>query len=224
MKIGIIIFPGSNRYLDLKICLEQLNETNIDCVWYQSSQALHYDLIILPGGFSYGDQQAPGAIAAREPIINSLRNSAKRGVSILGICNGFQILTQAGLLPGKLLSNVENKFICKNVKIEIVCNKNRFTKNYSIGQIIKLPVAHQSGRYVVTTAEAQLLHDNEQIIMRYQTGSNNNGSIESIAGILNKSKNICGLMPHPENSACIHHGDLSGQIFFRSILESFPWR
>lgn len=218
MKIAIILFPGFNRYKELKRCLEQYCSAKIDYVWHQTTNDLNYDLIIIPGGFSYGDEEGPGTIAARSSIISSIIHSAKRGVMILGICNGFQILTKARLLPGQLHENITKRFICKKLAIEITNNNTRFTQNYHANQRINLPIAHANGRYSATDSEIKSLMDNNQIIMRYSAEHNINGSKAAIAGIINKSGNICGIMPHPENCFLPHQGGTDGSAFFSSIM------
>ncbi|WJW79918.1 phosphoribosylformylglycinamidine synthase subunit PurQ [Bartonella sp. TP] len=218
MKIAIILFPGFNRYTEIKKCLEQYSSPRIDYIWHQETQDLNYDLIIIPGGFSYGDEEGAGTIAARSPIINSIAHSAKRGVMLLGICNGFQILTKAKLLPGQLQENVTKRFICKKLEIEITNNNTRFTQHYRAHQKISLPIAHANGRYSATDNEIKSLVENNQIIMRYSATNNVNGSTAAIAGIINKAGNICGIMPHPENYFLPHQGGTDGLAFFTSII------
>ena len=187
-------------------------------VWHKDSELPKVDTIIIPGGFSYGDYLRAGAIAARSPVMEAVREAATRGVNVLGICNGFQILTEAGLLPGVLMRNAALNFVCREVKLEVVNAQTAFTHHYTKGQILRCPVAHHDGNYFADSKTLATLEDNEQIAFRYGTGTNPNGSRNDIAGVLNKNKNVLGMMPHPENLIETAHGGTDGRDLFTGLL------
>lgn len=178
MKSLIIQFPGSNRDRDMIAAIDKISGKSSTLVWHKETELPKADLIVIPGGFSYGDYLRAGAIAARSPIIEEIRKAADDGVLILGVCNGFQILTEAGLLPGGLMRNASLKFVCKNVKLTISNNQNAFNSRYQKGQTITCPVAHHDGNYFADPKTLQAIKDNDQIAFRYANGSNPNGSMK----------------------------------------------
>lgn len=187
-------------------------------VWQTDTEIPDVDLIVVPGGFSYGDYLRCGAIAARMPFMKALQEKAKKGVHVMGVCNGFQILLEAGLLPGALMRNASLKFVCKEVELQVSNAKTAFTSAYVQDQIIRCPVAHHDGNYFADDKTLKSLQDNDQIIFRYANGTNPNGSIDNIAGITNKAGNVLGMMPHPENLIEDAHGGIDGRGLFESAL------
>ncbi len=207
MKSSVIVFPGSNCDRDIAVALEKLQFKN-SMVWHKETKLPKSDLIVVPGGFSYGDYLRSGAIAAKSNILSEVINAGKKGALILGICNGFQILIECGLLQGALLRNSGLKFISKDIFVKVQSNKNKFFKKYKTGETLKLNIAHNEGNYFTDKKHLKELEDNDLIPLKYcdQKGnidfkSNPNGSINNIAGIFNKNKNILGMMPHPERMA-----------------------
>tara|TARA_A100001011_G_scaffold339306_1_gene370661 strand:- start:78 stop:755 length:678 start_codon:yes stop_codon:yes gene_type:complete len=204
MKSSVIVFPGSNCDRDIAVALEKLQFKN-SMVWHKETELPSSDLIVVPGGFSYGDYLRSGAIAAKSNILSEVINAAKKGSLILGICNGFQILIECGLLQGALLRNSGLKFISKNINVKVQSNRNKFFNKYQVGEVLKLNIAHNEGNYFTDNNHLKELEDNDLIPIKYcdEKGnidfrSNPNGSINNIAGIFNKNKNILGMMPHPE--------------------------
>ena len=204
MKSSVIVFPGSNCDRDIAVALEKLQFKN-SMVWHKETKLPKSDLIVVPGGFSYGDYLRSGAIAAKSNILSEVINAGKKGALILGICNGFQILIECGLLQGALLRNSGLKFISKDIFVKVQSNKNKFFKKYKTGETLKLNIAHNEGNYFTDKKHLKELEDNDLIPLKYcdEKGSidfksNPNGSINNIAAIFNKNKNILGMMPHPE--------------------------
>ncbi len=189
-------------------------------VWHKDAELPDVDLIVIPGGFSYGDYLRAGAIAARAPIMQAIRARAAQGVHVLGVCNGFQILTEAGLLPGTLMRNASLRFVCREVRLEVVNAGTRFTSGYRAGQVITTPVAHHDGNYFIDASGLKALEDNAQIAFRYAEGTNPNGSVADIAGVFNAEKTVLGLMPHPENLIESAHGGSDGRALFESLLNA----
>lgn len=220
MKSAIIQFPGSNRDRDMIAALASISGSAPALIWHQETELPKADLIVIPGGFSYGDYLRAGAIAARSPMLSQVAEQAGRGVPVLGVCNGFQILTEAGLLPGGLMRNASLKFVCKTVQLEVSNADTFFTSEYTQGQIINCPVAHHDGNYFAAPDTLQQIEDNGQVAFRYANGTNPNGSINDIAGVLNQNKNVLGLMPHPENLIEPAHGGTDGRALFESALRS----
>ncbi len=220
MKSVVVQFPGSNRDRDMIAALKHVSGHTPQIVWHRETSLPKADLIVVPGGFSYGDYLRPGAIAARSPIIKEIKKASLQGVPVLGVCNGFQILSEAQLLPGILMRNASLKFVCKTVRLEVANNRTFFTSKYRKNQIISCPVAHHDGNYFVDKKTLQQLEDNEQVAFRYADGTNPNGSLNDIAGVLNEQKNVLGLMPHPENLVEKAHGELDGRPLFESLLET----
>ena len=219
MKSAVIVFPGLNRDRDMIAALTKISGTPPAVVWHQDAQLPDVDLIVIPGGFSYGDYLRCGAIAARSPIMDQVRARADAGVKVLGVCNGFQILIEAGLLPGALMRNMSLKFVCREVKLEVTNADTAFTRGYSNGQVIRCPVAHHDGNYFADAETIARLEGNGQVAFRYAENTNPNGSINDIAGILNEQKNVLGLMPHPENLIEGAHGGTDGRALFSGLLD-----
>ena len=226
MKSSVIIFPGSNCDRDMDVALKKFGFKN-QMVWHNEPEIPKSDLIVLPGGFSYGDYLRCGSIAGKSKIINSLIDFVKSGRLILGICNGFQILTETGLLPGVLQRNKNLEFICKNVFIKINNNSNSFFNNIK-KNVLKLHIAHNEGNYFCSNDELKTIEDNNQIAITYCNSeglsneeNNPNGAIKNIAGVLNKEKNVLGMMPHPERMIDKYLSGEDGSIFFENILGNF---
>ena len=222
--ISIIIFPGSNCDRDLMIAVEKNLGIKPDLIWHQTRNIKKTDLIFLPGGFSYGDYLRAGIIATKSPAISEVIRLSKKGIPVVGICNGFQILTECNLLEGALLKNSAQLFKCEDVFLKVV-SKNKFTSGYIKDEVISYPIAHSQGNYFVDDQKLKELEDNEQIIFKYTSKEglinnnfNPNGSKNNIAGIVNKKKNVLGLMPHPER-ATDNFSSKDGKIFFKSIYE-----
>ena len=226
MKSSVIVFPGSNCDRDIAVALEKLQFKN-SMVWHKETELPSSDLIVVPGGFSYGDYLRSGAIAAKSNILSEVINAGKKGSLILGICNGFQILIECGLLQGALLRNSGLKFISKNINVKVQSNKNKFFNKYQVGEVLKLNIAHNEGNYFTDNNHLKELEDNDLIPIKYcdEKGnidfrSNPNGSINNIAGIFNKNKNILGLMPHPERMIDKYLSGDDGKIFFENLLNN----
>ena len=216
MKSAVVVFPGSNRERDMVAALEKIGGHRPAVVWHGDHDLPKVDLIVIPGGFSYGDYLRSGAIAAREPIMDAIRREAERGVAVLGVCNGFQILCEAGLLPGVLMRNAGLKFICKEVKLRVETTDSTFTARYDKGAVIRSPVAHGDGNYRADDETLARLKGEDRIAFRYV--GNPNGSIDDIAGILSEKRNVLGMMPHPENLIEPLNGGLDGRPLFESLL------
>ena len=224
MKSSVIVFPGSNCDRDISVALEKLQFKN-SMVWHKETELPKSDLIIIPGGFSYGDYLRSGAIAAKSNILSEVINSGKKGALILGICNGFQILIECGLLKGALLRNSGLKFISKDILVKVQSNKNNFFNKYKIGDVLKLNIAHNEGNYFTDKKHLMELESNELIPLKYcdkngniNNETNPNGSINNIAGIFNANKNILGMMPHPERMADKMMSGEDGLGLFLSLM------
>ena len=217
MKASVIVFPGSNCDRDVQVALSQAIGGPVAMVWHGDSELAKTDLIVLPGGFSYGDYLRSGAMSARSPIMREVITRAEQGVAVLGICNGFQVLTETGLLPGALLPNAGLKFVCRNVCIRVQNSQTIFTNQYVQDQVLCIPVAHHDGQYFAQPDTLAKLKDQERIAFRYDN-DNPNGSVENIAGIFNKQKTVLGLMPHPERAADAVHGGTDGQGMMQSLV------
>jgi phosphoribosylformylglycinamidine synthase len=227
MKSAVIVFPGSNCDRDIQVALRDITGVEPIMVWHGDSDFEEVDLIALPGGFSYGDYLRSGAMASRSNVMTEVVKRAKNGVATLGICNGFQVLTETGLLPGALMRNAGLKFICKDVKLRVDNSTSLFTNQYEQGEVIEIPVAHHDGNYFCDEDTLEELECNSQIAFRYcddeseaTIEANPNGSLNNIAGILNKKGNILGLMPHPERLIEYIQGGTDGRKLFESILGS----
>jgi phosphoribosylformylglycinamidine synthase len=225
MKFGIVVFPGSNCDQDTYQAVKQVTGQEAEYIWHKDTKLAPYDCIILPGGFSYGDYLRTGAIARFSPIMRGVISFAQRGGLVFGICNGFQILLESGLLPGTMMKNRTLQFICKDVYIKVEKNTTPFTVDYEKNQVITLPIAHSEGNYYTDPKTLEELEINDQIVFRYvspegkiEDAWNPNGSLHNIAGISNKGGNVVGLMPHPERNADSLIGDGMGAKVFSSIL------
>ncbi len=188
-------------------------------VWQTDTDIPDVDLIVIPGGFSFGDYLRCGAIAARMPAVRAVAEKAAKGVRVLGVCNGFQILLEAGLLPGALMRNASLKFVCRQVRLEVTNAETAFTRGYKQGQIIDCPVAHHDGNYFADADALARLEDDNRVVFRYAERTNPNGSVNDIAGIVNGSGNVLGMMPHPENLIEVAHGGSDGRAIFKAALE-----
>lgn len=200
MRTGIVVFPGSNCDRDVHHVLNDVMGINAQYVWHTEESIDEYDALILPGGFSYGDRLRAGVIAAQSPIVETIKKKAQEGLPILGICNGFQILVEAGILPGALVKNVKLKFSCKWLKMEVLNVNTPFTNMFGLNDEITIPIAHGEGRFVISNDKIPELEQNNQIVFKYKD-QNPNGSTEMIAAICNKEGNVMGLMPHPERAS-----------------------
>ena len=219
MKAAVIVFPGLNRDRDMIAALTKIGGEAPAVVWHQDADIPKVDLIVVPGGFSYGDYLRAGAIAARSPLMSIIRERAEAGVRVLGVCNGFQILTEAQLLPGVLMRNASLRFVCREVKLKVENADTDFTRGYARGQIIRCPVAHHDGNYFADAETLARVEGNGQVAFRYADGTNPNGSMNDIAGVLNAHKNVLGLMPHPENLIEAAHGGDDGRGLFSALYQ-----
>lgn len=228
MKAAIVVFPGTNRENDAAEALRAATGTPPLMIWHRESDLPAVDLIVVPGGFSYGDYLRAGAMAAHSPILRAIVERARRGTPVVGICNGFQILTEAGLLPGVLMRNAGLKFLCGDVHLRVETSQSIFTAGYEEGQVIRVPVAHNDGNYFADDETLNRIEGNGQVAFRYVAGGglsaandgNPNGSARRIAGVFNESKTVLGLMPHPENAVDPLHGGIDGKGFFAGLAKS----
>ena len=228
MKCGIVVFPGSNCDHDCYHILKHVLGQETHWLWHKEEADLEsFDLVVLPGGFSYGDYLRAGAIAHFSPIMNSIKRFASEGGKVFGICNGFQILLECGLLPGALIQNQSRKFICKNVFVSVDNPDTAFTQGCSENSVLEIPIAHHQGSYYIDPYSLSQLEENKQIVMRYcdadgnvSSSSNPNGSVGSVAGVTNEQKNVMGLMPHPERCADPLWPRTDGQIIFQSLISA----
>jgi phosphoribosylformylglycinamidine synthase subunit PurQ / glutaminase len=227
MKFGVVVFPGSNCDHDAFYAIGNVLKKPVEFIWHQSEDLTNCDAIILPGGFAFGDYLRTGAIARFSPVMKSVEKFAKSGGMVLGICNGFQILLEAGLLPGAMMRNSGLRFICRHVHIRVEHTDTPFTNAAANGQILKIPIAHSDGNYTCDEATLAELEKNRQVIFRYTTpdgkddaAGNPNGSIANIAGICNCQRNVVGLMPHPERAVELVLDSADGLIIFRSMVEA----
>ena len=219
MKSAVIVFPGSNCDRDLAVALELVTGRKPSMVWHKESELPDgIELVGVPGGFSYGDYLRSGAMAARSPVMRAVGDAAARGVPVIGICNGFQVLTEAGLLPGALMRNARLSFVCRNVPLRVENSQSLFTAAYRAGEEITFPVAHHDGNYQADEATLDRLEGEGRVAFRYLDQVN--GSARNIAGILNDAGNVLGLMPHPERVVEPAHGTTDGRRLFEGLLES----
>jgi phosphoribosylformylglycinamidine synthase I len=220
MKAAVILLPGLNRDRDMIAALTHISGQAPLTIWQtETSIPDDVDLIVIPGGFSYGDYLRCGAIGARMPVMQAVREKAEKGTRVIGVCNGFQILLEAGLLPGALMRNASLKFVCREVRLEVANAGTVFTRGYTQGQIIRCPVAHHDGNFIADSETLKELEGTGRVVFRYAEGTNPNGSMNDIAGIINKGGNVLGLMPHPENLIEAAHGGDDGRALFMSALE-----
>ena len=233
MKFGVVVFPGSNCDHDAFHVLSSVLGQPTEWVWHQSTQVNHLDAIVLPGGFSYGDYLRTGALASHSPVLGAVKKFAERGGLVLGICNGFQILLEAGLLPGAMLRNRRLKFLCRFVHLRVETTDTPFTAACQAGQVLKMPIAHMDGNYFAGEATLRELERNHQIVFRYATPAgeivddaeaNPNGALANIAGICNRERNVLGLMPHPERASESLMGSTDGLAIFQSLVQSLVAR
>lgn len=217
MKIAVIVFPGSNCDLDIYEALHTVCQANVEYVPHKATSLAGFDAVMIPGGFSYGDYLRAGAIARFAPVMKEVIRLAKEGKPVFGTCNGFQILTEAGLLPGALKRNDSQQFVCKTVPLEVVNNQTIFTKQYEAHERINLPIAHADGSYYAGQATLDALEANHQVVFRYAE-ENPNGSLNNIAGITNQAGNVLGMMPHPERAVEAILGNTDGLRLFKSLL------
>jgi len=225
MKFGVVVFPGSNCDRDMIYVLQDILKQEVEILWHKDHSLKSCDFVILPGGFSYGDYLRSGAIARFSPVMNEVMEFADKGGLVMGVCNGFQILCESGLLPGALLPNTEHKFICKNVYIKAEHNNSLITSLVNTKKALKIPIAHGEGNFYADDVTLKSLNDNGQVLFRYcdehgkvTPESNPNGAIQNIAGICNSKKNVFGMMPHPERASDSELGNTDGKIIFESLL------
>ncbi|GLR48508.1 phosphoribosylformylglycinamidine synthase subunit PurQ [Sphingomonas astaxanthinifaciens] len=217
MKSAVLVFPGSNCDRDLAVALERIGGAKPHMVWHRETALPDgIDLVAIPGGFSYGDYLRSGAMAARSPIMQAVVEAAGKGTPVLGICNGFQVLTETGLLPGALMRNAGLNFVCRSVPLRVENNQTIFTRGYEAGEAITIPVAHHDGNYQADAETLARLEGEGRVALRYTAPVN--GSANDIAGIVNDAGNVLGLMPHPERAAETAHGNEDGRRLFESLL------
>jgi phosphoribosylformylglycinamidine synthase I len=218
MKFGVVIFPGSNCDHDCYYAIKTVTGQPVDFIWHQDTSVKGFDAVILPGGFAYGDYLRTGALAKFSPVMQAVREFADKGGLVIGICNGFQILTEAGLLPGALMRNSNMKYICKFLKIRTETTDTPFTNQLTKGQVLNVPIGHGEGNYFADEDTLKELEDNGQVAFRYM--ENPNGSIHDIAGIVNKGRNVLGMMPHPDRSSEQILGSTDGKLIFESMVNA----
>jgi phosphoribosylformylglycinamidine synthase subunit PurQ / glutaminase len=218
MKAAVVVFPGINRENDMVRALERAGGAAVSKVWHtETGLPAGTDLVAVPGGFSYGDYLRCGAIAGRSPIMQAIIAHAARGGLVLGVCNGFQILTEAGLLPGVLMRNAGLKFVCRKVRLSVENDSTFFTRTMTKGDVMTCPVAHHDGNYFTDAETLKALEGNGQVVFRYADGTNPNGALNDIAGIVNATGNVIGMMPHPENMIEPLHGSEDCKPLFESL-------
>nr|WP_106781432.1 phosphoribosylformylglycinamidine synthase subunit PurQ [Lysinibacillus timonensis] len=221
MKFAVLVFPGSNCDIDMYHAIKDELGEEVEYVWHDATDLSEFDGILVPGGFSYGDYLRCGAMANQSNVMVEVKKAAAAGKPVLGVCNGFQILTEAGLLPGALLRNKNLKFMCRTVQLKVENTNTLFTNQYEQGQVIDIPIAHGEGNYFCDEETLAKLKANNQIVFTY-SGENPNGSLEDIAGIINEQGNVLGMMPHPERAASDLLGSSDGLALFKSIVKQ--WR
>lgn len=225
MKFGVVVFPGSNCDYDCYHVLKHVLRKDTDFVWHKDKDVSRYDCIVLPGGFSYGDYLRTGSIARFSPVMEAVQKHADKGKLVIGICNGFQILLEAGLLPGAMLRNESLQFVCKYVNLRVENSDTPFTRKIKKGEVLQIPIAHGEGNYFADASTVAALNKNQQVLVRYcdlkgetTKAANPNGSLENIAGICNVKRNVFGLMPHPERCSEKELGYTDGLKIFESIV------
>jgi phosphoribosylformylglycinamidine synthase I len=224
MKVAVVVFPGSNCDYDVYYAIKAVMKGDAELVWHKAGSLQGFDAVVLPGGFSYGDYLRAGAIARFSPVVSEVVSFAKKGRPVLGICNGFQTLTESGLLPGALRKNQHLRFVCRHIHIRTENNRTIFTKALKRGQVLKVPVAHGEGNFYIDDDGLKRLQENDQVVFRYGSKDgrlgdefNPNGSIDNIAGIINKAGNVLGMMPHPERAMEHILASADGKSFFESM-------
>jgi phosphoribosylformylglycinamidine synthase subunit PurQ / glutaminase len=227
MKIAVVQFPGSNCDQDCLRAFTDGLKVQAEYVWHKESSVSGFDGIVLPGGFSYGDYLRCGAIARFSPIMKAVKHAAQEGLPIVGVCNGFQILCEAGLLPGALVRNQSLLFVCKPVRLKVETSDTPLTRSIEQGRILRMPIAHGEGAYLADSATLSELESNERVVFRYVdatgeplTGANPNGSVHNIAGICNRERNVVGMMPHPDRAWDRKLGSEDGRLLFESMLRT----
>jgi phosphoribosylformylglycinamidine synthase len=220
MRTAVIVFPGSNCDRDAQVAIGAAFGAPPAMIWHRETALPPLDLIVLPGGFSYGDYLRSGAMAARSPVLRALREQVARGVLVLGICNGFQVLTETGLLPGVLMRNAGLKFVCRDVELVVENTESAFTQGYARGRTVTFPVAHHDGNYYADDATLDRLEGEGRVAFRYAPHDNPNGSARNIAGILNERGNVLGMMPHPERAVDALHCGTDGLGVFAGLVEA----
>lgn len=227
MKSAIVVFPASNCDRDFLTALEKITGNRPHMVWHRDAELPKVDLIAVPGGFSFGDYLRAGAMAARSPIMAEVKKRAEQGVAVVGVCNGFQILTEAGLLPGALMRNADLKFVCKDVHLRVERTDTPFTNKFTRGQVVRMPIAHHDGNYFADSDTLKRLEDEGQVAFRYcdesgalSADANPNGSRNNIAGLVNERGNVIGMMPHPERLIEPALGGTDGRTFFESVINA----
>jgi len=218
MKFGVVIFPGSNCDHDCYYAIESVIGKPVEFIWHQDTSVKGIDAVILPGGFAYGDYLRTGALAKFSPVMKAIGEFASKGGLVYGICNGFQILTEAGLLPGALLRNVTMKYICKFVELRTETTNTPYTNLLRKGQILRIPIGHGDGNFYADAETLQDIEDNDQVVFRYV--ENPNGSLHDIAGIVNEKRNVLGMMPHPDRSSEAILGSADGKLIFESMVNA----
>jgi phosphoribosylformylglycinamidine synthase I len=227
MKFGVLVFPGSNCDHDTYNVIAEIAHQPVTFLWHDSEDLQNVDAVLVPGGFAYGDYLRTGAIARFSPVMQAVKRFAEAGGPVLGICNGFQILTEAGLLPGALMRNAGLKYICKQVHLRVETTNSAFTSQLTKGEVLQIPIGHMEGNYFCTLEDLQRLKSEDRIAFRYATPrgevtteANPNGSLENIAGILNERRNVLGMMPHPDRSSESLLGSADGWKIFASMIEA----
>ena len=220
MRVAIVVFPGSNCDRDIFEAIKYISKKMPKYIWHKETNIENFDLIIIPGGFTFGDYLRCGALASKSPVIKSIRDHASRGGAILGICNGFQILTETKLLPGTLIRNNALKFLCHDLNVIVQDTlPSPFTWGFKQNTKLNIPIAHNEGNYYINDNELKKLKFKGQIAFKYEEKFNPNGSVENIAGVLSENGRILGMMPHPERSVFSHHTSLDGKMFFQNLME-----
>jgi phosphoribosylformylglycinamidine synthase len=220
VKSAVIVFPASNCDRDAQVALKQMTGKDPHMIWHQDTELPDVDLVVLPGGFSYGDYLRSGAMAGQSAVMRAVKTHAQKGGAVLGICNGFQVLTESHLLPGALMRNAGLKFVCRPVTMSVEETQNVFTHKYSNGQTVTFPVAHGDGNYYADDETLNRLEGDGRVVFRYAPGQNPNGSSRDIAGILSEKRNVLGLMPHPERVVDPLLGGTDGRGMFESLIET----
>ncbi|MDX1580898.1 MAG: phosphoribosylformylglycinamidine synthase subunit PurQ [Alphaproteobacteria bacterium] len=218
MKSAVIVYPGSNCDRDVAVALEKISGKKPEMIWHRDTELPELDLIVIPGGFSYGDYLRSGAMASRSPIMREVVKKAEDGIAVLGICNGFQVLTEAGLLPGALMRNANLRFICRDVALTVETTDSAFTKTFSKNEQVIIPIAHHDGNYFADDDTLNRLEGDDRVAFKYD-GENPNGSSRNIAGIFSRDRRILGMMPHPERAIGTELGGTDGRLLFESLVD-----
>ena len=218
MKFGVVVFPGSNCDHDCYYAIESVIARPVEFIWHRDTSLKGFDAVILPGGFAYGDYLRTGALAKFSPVMGAIRDFANKGGLVIGICNGFQILAEAELLPGALMRNVGMKYVCKFLQLRTETTNTPFTNGLKKGQLLHIPIGHGEGNYFADASTLKRIEDNDQVVFRYM--ENPNGSLRDIAGIVNEKRNVLGMMPHPDRSSEALLGSTDGRLIFESMVNA----